>query len=81
LFLRERHPNSGRTATFEDDGTLAWLYLSGPGTTAPIADAWVCNRVSPPAASEVGSYRPGPPPAAEGYAGRDALCAIPVKSR
>ena len=48
-------------ATFEDDGTSGWLYLSASGTSAPIADAWVYNRVPPPAVSKVGWYRPGPP--------------------
>ena len=48
-FLGERHQLSGRTGTFEDDGTSAWLYLSAPGTTAVVADAWAYNRVPPPA--------------------------------
>src|SRR5262249_31117335 len=63
--------------TFEDDGTSAWLYLSAPDTPRVVADAWAYNRVPPPPASRVASYRPGPPPAAEGYAGPGALCAEP----
>jgi hypothetical protein len=78
LFLGEKHPVSGRRGTFEDDGTSAWLYLSEPDSPRVIADAWVFNRVAPPPVSRVASYRPGPPPAAEGYAGPGALCAVPA---
>ncbi|MGP0064961.1 MAG: hypothetical protein ACLQGP_15355 [Isosphaeraceae bacterium] len=81
FFLGERHPVSGRTATFDDDGTSAWLYLSVPGAARVVADAWVYNRVTPPAASDVGRYRPGPPPAAVGFAGPDALCVDPGAHR
>ncbi len=81
LFLGERHPVSGRRGTFEDDGTSAWLYLSEADTPRLIADAWAYNRVPPPALSQVGSYRPGPPPAAEGFAGPAALCADPSAYR
>ena len=77
LFLGEQHPVSGRRGTFEDDGTSAWLYLSAQDTPRVIADAWAFNRVPAPPVSRVASYRPGPPPAAEGYAGPGALCAEP----
>lgn len=80
LFIGERHPDSGRTATFQDTGTSAWLYLSEPGSGKVVADAWVFNRVKAPKASEVHTYHGGPPPAAEGYAGPQALCAHPLKS-
>src|SRR4051812_48749844 len=78
VFLGEQHPISGRRGTFEDDGTSAWLYLSDSDTPHVVADAWVYNRVAPPPVSQVASYRPGPPPAAEGYAGPGALCAEPA---
>jgi hypothetical protein len=81
LFLGEKHPVSGRRGTFEDNGTSAWLYLSEPATGRVVADAWACNRVPPPPASRVGSYRPGPPPAAQGYAGPGALCPDPSAHR
>lgn len=81
LFLSERHPTSGRTATAEDDGTSAWLYLSEPGGPRVVADAWVYNRVPPPPRERVASYRPAPPPAAEGFAGPDALCPDPAAHR
>ena len=77
LFLGERHPVSGRYGTFDDDGTSAWLYLSETDAPRVIADAWVYNRVPAPPMSQVGSYRPSPPPVAEGFAGSEALCADP----
>jgi hypothetical protein len=77
LFLGEEHPVSKRRGTFEDDGASAWLYLSEPGGPRVIADAWAFNRVPPPTASPVQSYRPGPPPAAEGFAAPEALCPGP----
>jgi hypothetical protein len=78
LFLGEQHPVSRRRGTFEDDGTSAWLYLSEPRTHRVVADAWAYNRVPPPPVSQVESYRPSPPPAAEGYAGPEALCLDPT---
>jgi hypothetical protein len=80
-FLSERHAVSGRCGTFEDDANSAWLYLSEPDTTRITADAWVYNRVSPPSRSHVSSYSPGPPPAAEGFAGPGAFCADPSAHR
>ena len=80
-FLGEQHSVSGRRGTFQDDGTSAWLYLSEPGTGRVIADVWAYNRVPAPPLSKVGSYRPGPPPAAEGYAGPGALCPDPSAHR
>jgi hypothetical protein len=77
LFLGEQHPLSGRQATFADDGISAWLYFSEPNTGRVVADAWAYNRGAPPPVSQLGSYRPAPPPAAEGYAGPGALCADP----
>ena len=68
---------SGRTATFEDDGTSAWLYLSEPNTQRPTVDAWVYNRISAPPTSEIKNYRGGPPPAAIGYASDNAICESP----
>src|SRR5580700_6818277 len=76
-FLTERHPVSQRLATFDDDGTSAWLYLSGVGEDRPEADAWVYNRVPAPERDQLEQYRGGPPPAARGYVGNDALCEEP----
>lgn len=72
---------SGRHGTFEDDGTSAWLYLSEPDTPRVAADAWAYNRVPPPPVAQVGAYRPAPPPAAEGFAGPEALCPPPAAHR
>lgn len=79
LFIGERHPDSGRTATFEDTGTSAWPYLSESGSAKVVADAWVFNSVKAPKASEIDTCHGGPPPAAEGYAGPQALCGDPLK--
>lgn len=81
LFLSERHPSSGRTATLDDTGACAWLTLSEPGGLRIAADAWVYNRVPAPPFARVASYRPEPPPAAEGYAGSNALCEDPSAHR
>jgi hypothetical protein len=78
VFLEEKHPASGRRGTFEDDGTSAWLYLSEVNSPRIVADAWVYNRVAAPPVSRINSYRPQPPPAAEGYAGPEALCSDPT---
>jgi len=78
LFLGEEHPKSGRTATFEDDGTSAWLYLSERKSPQIAADAWVFNRIPAPKSADIEKYRGGPPPAAKEYAGPRALCANPA---
>ena len=77
LFLEDEHPASGRFAILEDDGTSAWLYVTEPGSRKPAADAWVYNRIAPPTAEAIQSYRGGPPPAAQSYASETALCEDP----
>lgn len=79
LFLAVQHPLSRRHATIDDDGCCAWLYLSEPETTRPIADVWVYNRIEAPPMEQIGSYRPNPPPAAVGYASSTALLLEPRK--
>ena len=76
-FLSEQHETSGRYAIFEDDGASAWLYITEPGTTQPVADAWVYNRVAAPTMEEVQSYRDQPPPAAQGFISDAARCDNP----
>jgi hypothetical protein len=78
LIICEEHPESRRRATFEDNGTSAWLYLSDPAIGSIIADAWVYNRVPPPPISQLPTYRPDPPPAAEGYARPESLYEDPT---
>ena len=65
----------------EDDGNSAWLYLSDSDTARVVAVAWAYNRVPPPPMTQLESFRPGPPPAAEGFAGPEALCADPSAHR
>lgn len=77
LFFQSQHPKSLRHAILEDDGTSAWLYLTEPDELKPVADAWVYNRIKAPSREEVKSFRGGPPPAAEGFAGSEALCSDP----
>lgn len=77
LFLEDEHGESGLLAVLEDDGTSAWLYLSDADSRKPLADAWVYNRIAAPSTEEIEKYRGGPPPAARGYAGKDALCEDP----
>jgi hypothetical protein len=48
LFVSEQHPVSRRWAILEDDGTVAWLYLTEPDTQKPAADCWLYNRVKAP---------------------------------
>ncbi len=48
LFLSEQHPTSRRWAIFEDNGKSAWLYLSEPNSTQPVATCFVYNRVAAP---------------------------------
>jgi hypothetical protein len=78
LFLEDEHPGSRRLAVLEDDSTSVWLYLTEPKSRKPAADAWVYNRIAAPPAEAIASYRGGPPPAAQGYAGEAALCNDPT---
>ena len=48
LFMSDRHPISKRWAIVEDDGRVAWLYLTEPGSQKPAADCWLYNRVPTP---------------------------------
>jgi hypothetical protein len=80
LFQTEQHPMSRRNATIEDDGICAWLYLTEPATTRPIADVWVYNRIESPPMEQIPSFRPSPPPAAAGYASEMARLLTPLQS-
>jgi hypothetical protein len=79
--LSEQHPDSRRWAIFEDDGRSGWLYLTEPDRTAIAGDCWVYNRIPAPDLSEIAAFRPGPPPAAQGFAGPAALVVEPDASR
>ena len=78
LFLSEQHAISQRWAILEDDGCVAWMYLTEPGSEKPVADCWLYNRVqAPPSfnslrgeapvapATYVQSIQPFAPPKAE----------------
>ena len=45
LFISQQHPISRRWAVIEDDGRVAWLYLTEPDSEKPVADCWLYNRV------------------------------------
>ena len=75
--VAETHGVSRRRAILEDTGVVAYLYLSAPGSNAIVADAWVYNRVEAPPTAQLVSYRPGPPPAAQGYADGNAFMPAP----
>lgn len=77
LFLGIKHQASRRLAVLDDDGTSAWLYVTEPDSRKPAADAWVYNRIAAPPAEAIESYRGGPPPAAQGFAGESARCEDP----
>ena len=48
LFLSEQHPTSRRWVVVEDDGTVAWMYLTEPDLEKPAAECWLYNRVHAP---------------------------------
>src|SRR4051812_15927901 len=48
LFLSEQHPMSLRWVVLEDDRKAAWLYLTNPDTTVPVAACWLYNCVEDP---------------------------------
>lgn len=69
---------SRRHALLCNEGDSAWFYLTKPGPNGPgspgiVASAFVYNLVSPPPKlTDVRSWAPGAPPAAEGFAGPGA---------
>lgn len=58
LFISEQHPVSRRWAIIDDDGRVAWLYLTAPDSQKPVADCWLCNRVATPAQFDVAPDQP-----------------------
>ena len=49
LFVSEQHSVSYRWAVVEDDGHVAWLYLTEPNSLKPVIDCWLYNRIETPA--------------------------------
>ena len=60
LFLSDQNAHSLRHAVVEDDGDVAYLYLTAPQLTTVDAAAWIYNRanfrVIPPPASGAESF-------------------------
>lgn len=54
-FESEQHPLSRRWAVVEDDGEVAWLYLSAPESPEPIAACFLYNSSSAPVDGTSGS--------------------------
>lgn len=75
LFISELHPSSRRRAVIEDDGRVAWLYLTEPETRKPVADCWLYNRVPTP--PRFNSSREEPPVVPQTHAGVDATMQPP----
>ncbi len=73
----DKNPDSKRYAIFEDDGVSGWLYITGPDDMTFIGDCWIYNRIPAPDPIIIGAFRPGPPPAPQGFAGPNALQALP----
>jgi hypothetical protein len=47
-FESEQHPLSRRWAVVEDDGDVAWLYLSAPDSLKPVAACFLYNQPDAP---------------------------------
>src|SRR5678815_716236 len=78
-YISEQHPSSRRHAIFEDDGTSAWLYLTAPDESRPVADVFVYNRQAP--ADRVDdSDRSRPPPIVKRFAAAGAVVDAPGHS-
>ena len=48
IFLSDQNAQSLRHAVVEDDGDVAYLYLTAPQSTTIAASAWIYNRASSP---------------------------------
>ncbi len=77
LFVSEQHPISRRWVVIEDDGRVAWLYLTEPDTRKPVADCWLYNRVATP--PQFDSVRGQPPVVPQTHAGTGATLQPPVR--
>ncbi len=73
IFYDEQHEQSRRYAVFEDDGQVAYLYLTEPDKPVPVADCWLYNRVPPIKEEDRNSYYGKAPPVGESDAGPDAV--------
>lgn len=62
LFLQSQHHQSRRYAILEDDGRMAYLYLTERGQRVPVRDAVVYTRAPLARAQDWASVRRGAPP-------------------
>jgi hypothetical protein len=74
--------DSHRHAILADDGVTGILYLHAQSddsakTGEVEATCFAYNRVDPIDTKDVKRYRAGPPPIAQGYASKDAVCRSP----
>jgi hypothetical protein len=74
--------DSHRHAILVDDGLTGILYLHAPSddpekTGEVEAACFAYNRIQPIEIRDVQTYRPNPPPIAEGYASKDVVCGSP----
>jgi len=77
FFVSEQHPISRRWAVVEDDGRVAWLYLTELDTRKPVADCWLYNRVAAP--PEFAGVRGQPPVVPQTHAGAGATLPPPAR--
>ena len=66
-FIQEVNVLTRRSVIFEDDGFVAYLYLTQPDTLLVTSNLWIYNRVEAPHRNDLAKYRNTPPPAPIGY--------------
>ena len=76
-FIQEVNVLTRRSVIFEDDGIVAYLYLTQPDTLAVTSHLWIYNRVEAPNRNDLAKYRKTPPPAPIGYASTNSPTIIP----
>ncbi len=82
LFITSYNEISKMHAVLSDEGEVAFLYLHAPSdnpsqTGELLATVIAYNRVEPIDIKDVQSYRPAPPPIAQGYGSEMAVIKIP----
>ena len=77
LLIGDTNSRSRRTATVEETGSCAWLYLSKPDSTEIEKDVWLYNRIPAPSRDEIPKYRWEAPPAAKDYIFEPGTMGVP----